>query len=118
MPTLNAATTLEQAQDFATNWAAADIVILNGATVLVTHSVTSWNAANSGSDGTATAVVASAGAATITGTGTQTADGAELRSGTEVIVLAVGTDITLTTTTFINGETSTVTSLVITFPAS
>ena len=37
MPTLNAATTLEQAEDFATNWASANLVVLAGANVLVTH---------------------------------------------------------------------------------
>lgn len=118
MPTLNAPMTLEQATDFAANWAGADVVVLNGATVLATHPVTSFAPSNSGNDGVATAVFPAAGVVTITGAGTQTANAVELRSGTEILTLVIGTDITLSTTTFINGETSTINNLVITFPAS
>lgn len=121
MATLNAPATLEQATDFSTNYAASTLVILDGATTLATHTVTSFAATNTGSNGTATATIAASGAATIAATGT--ADGAELRSGTEIIVLSVGVaasgaDLILTTLTYVTGETSTVNSLVVTLPAS
>ena len=118
MPTLNAATTLEQAEDFATNWASANLVVLAGANVLVTHPITSFSTANNGAAAEATAVYPAGGVVAITGAGTQTADGVELRSSTEVIVLAIGSDISMSTTTFVNGEDSTASNLVITFPAS
>ncbi len=114
MATLNAAATLEQVNDFATDFAGATLVILDGATTLATHTITSWTTSNTGNDGTATAVPASA--PTIVADGT--ANVAELRAGSSVITLVIGTDITLTTTTYVTGETSTITSLVVTAPAA
>jgi hypothetical protein len=118
MPSLNAATTLEQAQNFASNFAGASLVVLAGANVLATHPVTSFTASNNGNAGRAVAVFPAAGVVTITGVDTQTADAVELRSGSEVIDLVIGVDITLTTTTFVNGEDSTAANLTVNFPAS
>jgi len=123
MATLNAAATLEQAGDFATDYANSTLVIKAGATVLATHTVTSFAATNTGSNGTATATIAAAGAATIAASGT--ADSATLTSnvGGRIITLTVGlggsgADLILSTTTYVSGETSTVSSLVVTFPAA
>ncbi|WP_290738390.1 hypothetical protein [Haliea sp.] len=115
MATLNAAATLEQANDFATNWAGSILRVLEGSTPLAEHTITSWSTANSGDNATITAVPANGGEATITTTGT--ADTVKLVSGSEEITLVIGTDITLSTTNYISGETSTVNSLVITVPA-
>ena len=121
MATLNAAATLEQASDFATDYANSTLVIKDGATTLATHTVTSFAPTNTGSNGTATATIASSGEATIAASGT--ADSATLTSsvGGRIITLTVGTsatDLVLSTLTYVSGETSTVSSLVVTFPAA
>lgn len=119
MATLNAAATLEQASDFATDYATATLLILSGATTLASHSTTSWTPSNSGANALATATLANAGAETILADGT--ADGATLTAGGKTITLTVGlsgADLNLSTLTYITGETSTVSSLVFTFPAA
>ena len=123
MTVLNAAATLQIAGNFGTDYATSTIEVLAGTNVLATHSTTSWAATNTGNNGTATAVIANSGAATITGAGTQTATSATITDGTEVITLTVGlsgsgADLILNTLTYINGETSTISSLVLTVPAS
>lgn len=118
MATLNAPVTLEQATDFAADYATAILLIKAGATTLASHSTTSWTPSNSGANGLATAVLANAGAETILASGT--ADSATLTAGTKTITLTVGVgsgDLSLSTLTYVAGETSTVTSLVVTFPA-
>jgi len=119
MATQNAASTLEIMTNFATNWAGATIQVLDGATVLATHTATSWAASNSGADGVATATLANSGVETIANTGT--VDGANLVSGSEVIALTVGVgsgDLNFTTFNYIAGQTSTITSLAVTIPAA
>jgi hypothetical protein len=119
MATLNAAATLEQASDFGTDYATATLLILDGATTLASHSTTSWAASNSGANGLATATLANAGAETILADGT--ADSATLTAGGKTITLTVGlsgSDLNLSTLTYVTGETSTVSSLVTTFPAA
>ena len=123
MTVLNAAATLQIAGNFGTDYATSTIEVLAGTNVLATHSTTSWAATNTGSNGTATAVLANSGAATITGAGIQTATSATITDGTEVITLTVGlsgsgADLILNTLTYINGETSTISSLDLTVPAS
>lgn len=119
MADLNAAATLQQASDFANNYAAATLEILNGATVLATFTIPSWSASNSGNNGLATAAAISD--TTITGAGSQTADGARLVSSdtNKVWTLSVGTsgaEVNISSLTFVNGESASVNSAVITFP--
>lgn len=119
MATLNAAATLEQVTNFSTNYAGASLIILSGATTLATHTIPSWTPSNSGNDGIATA--STIADATIANTGT--ADSATITSGAEVITLTVGAvgsgaDLELSTLNYISGETSSVTSLVVTAPAA
>ena len=123
MATLNAQATLQIANNFGTDYATSTIEILAGANVLATHSTTSWAGTNTGNNGTVTAALANAGAATITGAGTQTATSAVMTDGTETITLTAGlagsgADLIFSTLTYVNGETSTINSLVVTVPAS
>jgi hypothetical protein len=119
MATLNAAATLEQATDFGADYATATILILDGATTLASHSTTSWTPTNSGANGVATAVLANAGAETILADGT--ANSATITAAGKTITLSVGlsgSDLNLSTLTYVTGETSTISSLVVTFPAA
>lgn len=113
MPNLNAAATLEQANDFAADYGTASIVIRDGITTLATHPISSFTTTNIGATATATAVFPSGGEVTIAASGT--ADTVLLvgAGGKQIDVTA---DITLSTTTFVTGETSTINSLVFTFP--
>ena len=120
MATLNAAATLEQATDHASDYATATILILDGATTLASHSTISWTPTNSGANGVATAVLANAGAETILADGT--ANSATITAAGKTITLTVGlvgsgADLELSTLTYVTGETSTISSLVVTFPA-
>lgn len=117
MTTLNAAATLEQATDFAADYASSTLTILAGATTLATHTVPTWTPSNNGAAGRATA--AAIADATIAATGT--ANSATLTNGTRTITLSVGVsgsgaDLILSTTNYILGETSSVQSLVANFP--
>lgn len=116
MPTLNAAATLKQADDFDADYTGATLTILAGATTLATHTIPSWTTANSGSDGVATAGVISD--ATIANSGT--ADYATMTAAGKVWTLTVGTsgaEVNLSTLTYVAGETSSVSSATVTFPA-
>lgn len=124
MAQANAAATLKRANDFGTDFAAATLTVNAGANILATHTLTGWSGSNDGNDGLATADAIAV--ETITGTGTQTADGATLSSGGKAYQLTVDTaanpsvppaDLRLGTTTYINGETSTINSLVARFKA-
>jgi hypothetical protein len=124
MPISNAAATLLRAGNFGGDYAGASLSILDGATVLVSHTITSFTASNTGNAGTATGVIATAGAATIIATGE--ADGARLEIGGLIETLTAGVadpdpslnpEIVLTTPTYIINETSTLNSLVATFPS-
>lgn len=124
MATANAAATLERADDFASDYAAATLVIKSGANVLATHTFTGFVTSNSGVDAVATAnAIADA---TITGTGTQTADSAELSAAGKTYTLTVDTtsaplvpaaDLRFSTLMYINGETSSVPSFSVNFLA-
>ena len=112
MATANAAATLKRAQDLSTDLAGAVLEIREGTTVLASHTITTFTATNSGDDGVATAS-GMPNTATIDTTGT--ADNAQLVKDSKVYSLSLA-DITLSTTTFISGETSTLNSLVINLP--
>lgn len=112
MPTLDAAATLEQADDFAADYGAASLTVQEGATVLATHTLAGFVTANAGSAATATANAVSD--VTIPASGT--ADTVLMSAGGKVIDIT--NDVTLATTNYVSGETSSVSSLVFTFPAS
>lgn len=124
MATANAAATLQRAADFAADFAGASLIIRAGTTALATHTVPSWTTSNSGSNALATA--AAIADDTIDATGT--ADNAQLVDGTKIYSLTLGTsgsgpggtdpDIVVSTTNYITGETSSVSSLVVTVPAA
>jgi hypothetical protein len=121
MPTLNAPATLQQAVNHNVDYSTAIIEVLLGATVLATHTASSWAASNTGNDGTATATMANGGAETIVADGT--ADGARMSIGGRVITLSLGlsgsgAELILSSLTYVTGETSTVVSLVSTYPAA
>tara|TARA_R110000782_G_scaffold71520_2_gene143418 strand:- start:1228 stop:1599 length:372 start_codon:yes stop_codon:yes gene_type:complete len=121
MATLNAAVTLQIAQNFRSQYANSIVSIMEGATVLVNHTVTSWTATNTGNNGTATAVIENSGASTILLTGTP--DTAKISSGDEIITVSVGlsgsgADLILSSLFFIVGEVSTINSLIVTIPAT
>lgn len=118
MAQANAAATLERAGDWSADFAAATLDILAGANVLASHTLAGFVTSNNALDGLATANAISN--ETITGAGTQTATSATITSGTRVYTLTVGiagsgADLILSTLTYINGETSSIDSLVVTF---
>ena len=116
MATANAAATLERADDFAADYNTATLTIKAGATTLATHTLAGFTTSNSGSNGVATAnAIADA---TIAANGT--ADSAELTAAGKTYTLTLGTsgtDVIVSTTNYISGETSSVNSFVVTFPA-
>ncbi len=116
MATANAAATLQRASDWGTSFATGTMVIKAGATVLATHNLAGFVASNSGNDGLATANTISD--VTIAATGT--ADSAEINDGSKTYTLTLGTsgtEVIVSTTNYISGETSSILSLVANFPA-
>jgi hypothetical protein len=102
-----------RASDFASDYGTATLTILDGGTTLATHTLAGFGAPSNG------VITANAIAdATIAATGT--ADGATLSDASGTYTLTLGTsgaDVTVSTTNYISGETSSVNSLVVTFPA-
>lgn len=104
-----------RADDFASDYAAATLTILDGATVLAAHTLAGFGSANAGVI-TANAVPDS----NIVADGT--ADGATLSdtAGTYTLTVGVtgsGADVEISTLTFITGQPSSVNSMTVTFPA-
>lgn len=120
MAQANKAETLDRASDFGTDFATATIKIKAGANVLATHTLAGFTFSNDPDvenptdDGLATAEEIADVA--ITGLGVQTADGAEMTAGSKTYSLSVA-DLNLSTTTYVNGETSSINSLVVRFKA-
>jgi hypothetical protein len=113
MATPNTAASNERANDFAVDYAAGTLEILEGATVLASHTLAGFAAAASGSI-TADAIADATNAAT------GTADSAELSVGTEVYTLSVGVtdsgaELELDTLDFIAGGNSQINSFVVSF---
>lgn len=106
----------ERANNFATDYAAATLTILDGATQLAVHTLTGFGAAASGvitanaiADDTILANGNPATSATLTnGTGTYT-----LTIG----LVGSGADVEVNTLNYVLGETSSINSLTVTFPA-
>jgi len=102
-----------RASDFAADYGTATLTILAGATTLATHTLAGFGAPSNG------VITANAIAdATIAASGT--ADSATLSdtAGTYTLTLGTsGTDVVVSTTNYISGETSTINSMTVTFPA-
>lgn len=114
MATANTAERNARANDWATRYADAVLQIRAGTTVLASHTLAGFGTAASG------AVTANAIADATIGNGGGTADNAKLIDGTTEYDLTLGTsgaDVVVSTTNYIDGETSSINSLVVTFPA-
>ena len=112
MATLNAAATLERANDFNSDYGTGTITVQDGASVLATHTVAGFATANDGVNATATANAIAQ--ETIAATGE--AD-TVLLTGAGGKVIDITGDVTLSTTTYISGQPSTINNLVFTFSA-
>jgi len=113
MATSDTAARNARADDFATDYAAATLTILEGATTLATHTLAGFAASVGG-------VVTANAIANVNASATGTADGATLTDGTGVYTLTVGlsgADVNLTTLEYVSGEPSAITSFAVTFPA-
>ena len=122
MATGNAAATLARATDFGSDFSGQTLEILDGATVLVSHTIGTFTASNVGGtdddqdDGIATSSDIDDEEILLDGT----PDSAIVSDGTKAYALTVGTsgaDLNLTTLTYIAGETSSIDALAVNFPA-
>ena len=129
MPSLNTSSTNSQAGNIGTDYAAAVLTIysgtppananaaLSGNNALVSHTLTGWGAPAGG-------VILAANmpdTEAITGVGTQTATFARLVQGGNTMQVTLGTgaqELVVSSTSYTNGEDSTINSLQITQPAS
>ena len=113
MPSLNSAARIHMADAIVTGFGTGTLTILAGATALATHTVPSMS--NSGGVVTAAAIADD----TIDATGTATS--ATLTQAGRTLTLSIGTsgtEVVVPTTSYVAGGTSSITSLVITYPAS
>lgn len=113
MATGNTTARNSRASDFASDYGTATLTIKAGATTLATHTLAGFGAPSNG-EITANAI----SDATIAATGT--ADSAELSdtAGTYTLTLGTsGTDVIVSTTNYISGQTSSISSMTVTFPA-
>lgn len=102
-----------RANDFATDYAAATLTILDGATALAVHTLAGFGASVGG-------VVTANAIANVNASATGTADSATLSDGTGTYTLTVGTsgaDVNLTSLDYVSGEPSAISSFAVTFPA-
>lgn len=114
MATANAAATLERADDFAADYATATLSFGDGVTEAVSVTFASLATSNNGNDGLAQigAPITATIANDVNPVNTVT-----LTAAGKTYNLVVGTDITISNTNFIAGETFTLNSFVVTFPA-
>tara|TARA_R110002126_G_C10470043_1_gene501006 strand:- start:327 stop:674 length:348 start_codon:yes stop_codon:yes gene_type:complete len=115
MATGDTAARNSRASDFSADFTTSSLVIKAGATTLATHTLAGFGAP-------ATGVLTASAIADATIAATDTADTATLSDTAGTYTLTVGTvgsgaDLELSTLTYISGETSTISSLVVTFPA-
>ena len=104
-----------RASDFAADYATAALTIKAGTTVLAVHTLAGFGAPAAGA-------IAASAIADATIAASDTADTATLVDTAGTYTLTVGTvgsgaDVELSTLTYINGETSSINSLSVTFPA-
>lgn len=102
-----------RASDFASDYGTATLTILDGATTLATHTLAGFGAP-------ATGVITANAIADATIAADGTADSATISDTAGTYTLTVGTsgaDLNLSTLTYVSGETSSINSLTVTFPA-
>jgi hypothetical protein len=104
-----------RAADFSSDYAASTLTLLSGATPLAVHTLAGFGAP-------ATGVITANPIADDTILDDATCDSATLSSAAGAYTLTVGTvgsgaDVEISSLTFIAGETSSVNSLTVTFPA-
>jgi len=102
-----------RASDFASDYSTATLTILDGATTLATHTLAGFGAP-------ATGVITASAIADATIAASGTADSATISDTAGTYTLTVGTsgaDLNLSTLTYVSGETSSISSLTVTFPA-
>ena len=115
MATFNALAKRTAMDLFVSTYAAASLVVYDGATVLVTHTMAGFNAATG--EGVVTAQAVSD--ATIAASGT--ADSAKLIAGSNEITLSVGlssAEVIMSDLNLVSGGTSTINSVTLTSLAS
>ena len=115
MATANAAATLERADDFAVDYGTATLTFGDGTTTAVSVTFTALATSNAGANGLAQ--VSGSIAETIVNT-VNPVDTVTLTAAGKTYDLAIGTDVTLSNTNFIAGQTFTLNSFAVTFPAS
>lgn len=102
-----------RASDFAADYGTATLTILDGATTLATHTLAGFGAP-------ATGVITANAIANATIAANGTANSATISDTAGTYTLTVGTsgaDLNLSTLTYVSGETSSINSLTVTFPA-
>ena len=104
-----------RASDFSADYTTATLTLLSGATALAVHTLAGFGAP-------ATGVITANAIADATILDTLTCDGATLADAAGSYALTVGlvgsgADVEISSLTFIAGETSSVNSLTVTFPA-
>lgn len=114
MPSLNSTARDYMASSVSSGWGTATLTILAGSTTLATHTLTGFGAPSSG------VITASAIAnATIAASGTATS--ATLTQSGRTLTLSIGTsgtEVVVSSLSYVAGGTSQITSLTITYPAS
>lgn len=117
MATFNALAKRTAMDLFVSTYAAASLVIYEGATVLVTHTLAGFNAATGEGIVTANAV----SNATVSANTTTAATSAKLIAGSNEITLSVGTsgaEVNMSTLQLVAGGTSTISSITLSALAS
>ena len=115
MATGNTAARNARAEDFATDFTTASLVLLDGGVTLVTHTLAGFGAA-------ATGVITASAIADATIAAGGTTDSCTLTAGGLVYNLTVGlagsgADVIVNDLDLVSGGTSTINSLAVTFPA-
>lgn len=114
MPSLNSTARNYMADSVGTGFGTATLTILAGATTLATHTLTGFGAAVNGvitANAIASANIAASG----------TANSATLTQSGRTLTLSVGTsgtEVVVSSTSYVAGGASSVTSLTITYPAA
>ena len=114
MPSLNATARNTAMDAVAATYAAGTLQILEGTTVLVTHTIAGFGSAASGvvtANAIADATVAASG----------TANTAKMIAGANEVTLTVGTsgaEVNMSSLSLVEGGTSTINSMTLTMPAS
>lgn len=116
MATANVSEQNQRASDWSARFGTATLVIANGATPLATHTLTGFGAPAAG-------VITGNTIADAPIANTATANTATLTSGANVYTLTVGlsgsgADVIVSNTSYVAGETSSITALTVTFPAT